>query len=708
METEDDEVKRMRSVALQNATAILLARQRAERELLEAKDALERKTEELALSLAMVRATLESTTDAVFVTNAAGEVTGFNQNFVEMWHVPPDLMEGKGHRQILEATSRLFRDPASFRAAIERIYSLSPPETFDLLELVDGRVIERFSKTQRIEQRHVGRVWSFRDVTEHKRAERELREQSEWFKVTLGSIGDAVITVDTASRITFLNPVAEKLTGWSTSDAIGQLVDEVMCMVEEDSRSSTQNPTHRALSEGIVLGLANHTILTRRDGTEIPIEDSAAPIRNPAGAIIGAVMVFHDVAERRQKELALKQSYQAEQEARTVAEHANQAKDHFIAALSHELRTPLTPVLAILSTLHQDAAIPEALAEDFETVRRNVELEARLIDDLLDLTRITRGKLHLHYEVVSAGRIIEDAINTCQTDLKAKRLTLRRELAEPHPTVHVDSARVSQVLWNLLKNAIKFTPAEGTITVRSRADPGPVGPQLIIEVQDTGIGMDAADAERVFQAFEQSDRSIARQFGGLGLGLAISKGIAESHRGTLRGSSPGKGCGSTFTLTLPCGSFELPYRGVPPVSPATVPAENAPLASGVRQRPLRILVVEDHVDTAAVLARLLRRMGHDVVSAQNILEATAVADREMGRGGIDLLMSDLGLPDGSGQDLMRTLSAKYRLKGIALSGYGMDSDLEQSAAAGFSRHLVKPIDVALLQSTIEQLMCSKT
>ncbi len=577
MESDAEEDKRLRSVALQNASAILLARQRAERELLEAKEALERKTE-------------------------------------------------------------------------------------------------------------------------------ELREQSEWFRVTLGSIGDAVITVDTRGRITFLNHVAEELTGWASAEAVGQPVGEVMRLMHETTREQAANPIHRALEEGICLGLANHTKLIRRDGVEIPIEDSAAPIKNPAGGIIGAVMVFHDVTGRRVKEVALERSYVAMQEARTVAEQANQAKDQFLAALSHELRTPLTPVLAILSSLREEGAIPEALAEDLETVRRNVELEARLIDDLLDITRITHGKLHLRHEVVSVSRMIEDAINTCLPDLKAKRLTLARELAEPHPMIQADSARVTQILWNLLKNAIKFTPPEGTITVRSRITARNGAQQLVVELQDTGIGMDQGEAERVFQAFEQGDRNIARQFGGLGLGLAISKAIADSHGGTLQGTSNGKGCGSTFTLTLPCGKSET-TQGTPLLSPhesaSTIPA---PTSGSVHQRPLRILLVEDHADSAEILARLLRRMGHDVTHADSVSRAVEIAEREMLRGGIDLLISDLGLPDGSGQDLMRILTAKYELKGIALSGYGMDSDLEQSRAAGFGRHLIKPIDVSLLRSAIVELM----
>ncbi len=325
--------------------------------LIEAKEALERRSEELAHSLAMMRATLESTTDAILVTNALGEVTGYNQKFVEMWSIPREAMDSNHHRMLVEAVGGQFENPPAFRERIEEIYATAPPETYDVLELRDGRVIERFSKTQWIEQRNVGRVWSFRDITERKWAERELREQSEWFSVTLGSIGDAVIAVDTDCCITYLNPMAEALTGWRSAEALGQPIGDILRLVQETTREPAENPVQRALAEGVVLGLADRTTLVRTDGTEIPIEDSAAPIENPPGVIIGAVMVFHDVTERRQKELALERSYQAEQEARTAAERANQAKDDFLAALSHELRTPLTPVLAILSSLRQDLAI---------------------------------------------------------------------------------------------------------------------------------------------------------------------------------------------------------------------------------------------------------------------------------------------------------------------------------------------------------------
>ncbi|MEO8044113.1 MAG: ATP-binding protein [Spartobacteria bacterium] len=866
----NDEEDLLRSSALQTANTVLLARKRAEQDLRAAKEELERRTEELAHSLAMLRATLESATDGILVTDYDAQITDFNQQFVKMWRVPPATLATGSHQKLLDVTSPQFSNPDAFLARMKEIYAQRPPETHDILELKDTRVIERVSKIQRIGDRNVGRVWSFRDITQRITAGSELREQSEWFRVTLGSIGDAVITVDNDRHVTFLNPVAEELTGWTTEEAVGRSVNEVLHLIDERTRQPARNPVAVALEDGSTAELANHTILVRRDGSELPVQDSAAPIRNPAGKIIGAVMVFHDVTERRQKEQALKEEfaiterlyeiassisteldldkvvqtitdagtrvtraqfgaffynvldekggsytlyalsgmpraafekfsmpratamfgptfrgegvirlddvrkdprfgknephfgmpkghspvvsylavpvishsglvlgamffgheeagvftlrdekiilgiaaqaaaamdvarlYQAEQQARALAEQANQSKDLFLAALSHELRTPLTPVLAILSSLREDAAIPDALAEDLETVRRNVELEARLIDDLLDLTRISRGKLELHCERIELGRIIEDAIGACRPDLEAKHLELIRDVAAEKITLLADSARLTQIFWNLLKNAIKFTPNEGRITIRARTEVGESGSNVRVEFQDTGIGIDPANIGRVFDAFEQGDRRVTRQFGGIGLGLAISKAIAESHKGTLTVESAGAGCGATFQLTLPFEGCQEDENVRPPIA-GVAHFRNAP-ASAPTSRPQRILLVEDHTDTAAILVRLLRRMGHDVLHADTVAGALQLAAREIPTAPIDFVMSDLGLPDGSGLDLMRELSSKHGLRGIALSGFGMDSDLAQSTAAGFSRHLVKPIDIATLRATITEM-----
>ena len=265
-------------------------------------------------------------------------------------------------------------------------------------------------------------------------------------------------------------------------------------------------------------------------------------------------MVFHDVSERREREKALARLYDGEQQARGAAEQANKAKDDFLAALSHELRTPLTPVLAILSNLSGDPVVPEALASDLEIVRRNVELEARLIDDLLDLTRIERGKLALHMESIQVTRLVEDAISICLKDLDAKRLSVVREFEATDVAIMADRLRITQVLWNLLKNSIKFTPEGGSITFRTRTVSGAGRKRFQLEVQDTGMGIEPGEVERLFKAFEQGSHRVTRNFGGLGLGLAISSGIATSHGGTLTAASGGKGKGSTFTLTLPYGN----------------------------------------------------------------------------------------------------------------------------------------------------------
>src|SRR5918999_836114 len=398
MAADDSEEKLLRSVALKNARSILRARQRAQRELIDAKEALERKTEELVHSLAMLRATLESTSNGILVTDANGRITDFNQNFVDLWRVPRELINPKHHGQVLEMASRQFKRPNEFLARIEEIHASSPAETFDVLELADGRVLERFSKVQVVEERNVGRVWSFRDITQQIRVEEELRQQREWFEVTLSSIGDAVITTDTEGKVTFLNPMAEMMTGWKTAEASGQPLEKVFNIINEDTRKPAGNPVDIVLRDGIVVGLANHTTLIGKDGTERSIEDSAAPIRDAMGTISGAVMVFHDVTQRRRAEKALKE--------------ADQRKDQFLAMLAHELRNPLVPIRNGLEILNLAGNNP-IMAENARSIMdQALSQMVRLVDDLLDLSRITTGKLKLRKERVELAAVAQSAVNT--------------------------------------------------------------------------------------------------------------------------------------------------------------------------------------------------------------------------------------------------------------------------------------------------------
>ncbi len=298
MASNDDE-KLLRSVMLQDAQSILAERQRAERELIQTKEALELTTREFAHSLAMMRATLESTTDGILVTDGAGNVTGFNQKYVEMWRIPLEIMNSREQGPLIEASCQQFKDPRRFLDRIEDICSSSPPESYDLLELADGRVFERFSKIQSVGERNVGRVWGFRDITERRRTEEALQSQAEWLRVTLFSIGDGVITTGAEGVVTSLNPVAESLTGWTLEEARGKPLDAVFRIVNEHSHQPVGNPATRALREGGIVGLARDTVLVAKDGTERAIDDSAAPIRDETGHASGVVLIFRDVTEAR-------------------------------------------------------------------------------------------------------------------------------------------------------------------------------------------------------------------------------------------------------------------------------------------------------------------------------------------------------------------------------------------------------------------------
>ncbi len=376
--------------------------------------------------------------------------------------------------------------------------------------------------------------------------------------------------------------------------------------------------------------------------------------------------------ERRQAEQALLKS-------RDEAEAANRAKDHFLAVLSHELRTPLTPVLMTVSARLLDPNLPPDLQADLAMIRRNLDLETTLIDDMLDLSRIMSGKLRLRQEVVSMDSVVSEACAICEPQIQEKALRLEQDFAAGSPTVHGDAARLQQVLWNVLKNAAKFTPAGGTIRVRVSTPPG----QVAIRVEDNGVGIEREALPKIFDAFEQgSAKSV-----GLGLGLAISKALVELHGGAISAESGGSGHGSAFTILLPAAE---PLPAIPPASlaPASEAAQTA-----------RLLVVEDHADTALVLCQLLKMLGYSVRHAGSLAEARALA----ASGTFDVLLSDVGLPDGTGYELMAELKSRD-LIGIAMSGYGMDEDIRRGREAGFAEHLVKPVDVSVLQRTLQRLL----
>ena len=414
----------------------------------------------------------------------------------------------------------------------------------------------------------------------------------------------------------------------------------------------------------------------------------AVPVRSEEGKVVRWFGTNTDVTEQRAAAEALAR-------AKEEAETASRAKDDFLAALSHELRTPLTPVLMAAEDLCNDPAVPAEMHETLCMMRRNIVLEARLIDDLLDLTRIARGKLALRQQPCEVHSLIADALEIVREEAQEKGLALEEHLSADRAWINGDPARLQQVFWNLLKNAVKFTPAGGRISVRSWNEQN----VLLIEVSDTGIGIVPDAVDRIFLPFEQAGLANDHRFGGLGLGLSISRVVAVMHGGNITARSAGPNQGATFRVELPGAEQNQSRIGngsadLSPEASAIQSPEEAP------QEKLRLLLVEDHEATLTVLSRLLTREGHTVLTADSVAAAWELARRES----IDAVISDIGLPDGSGVELMRGLHELYGLSGIALSGYGMEEDLRRSHDVGFVAHLVKPVEFIQLLGALAQLV----
>jgi signal transduction histidine kinase len=393
---------------------------------------------------------------------------------------------------------------------------------------------------------------------------------------------------------------------------------------------------------------------------------------------ITAMALSAGMAERRHIEEELQQQ-------KSVVETANRTKDHFLAMLSHELRTPLTPVISALESLETEPMQTKATRASLAMIHRNIELETQLIDDLLDFTRITRDKMELRFAQVDVHAAVANVVEICRAEAKFKRLHVNLNLRANAHYAAADAAKLQQIVWNLLKNAIKFTPEDGEIGISS-SNPSP--DVLTISVSDTGIGMEPEVMQRIFDPFEQGNRSFEHRIGGLGLGLAISKSLAQAHGGSLTAESNGRDRGSTFIFSMPTFS---------PAETGTVPTRTSRQRS---QQALKILLVDDHEDTCAALEKLLARRGHLVAVTHNVRSAMEAAVRNK----FDLLISDIALPDGTGMDLMMQLRAISNVPGIAISGFGHNGDIERSLRAGFSEHLIKPVKLDNLEAAIERAL----
>jgi PAS domain S-box-containing protein len=710
---EEDEERRLRSVALQNAQSILVARQRAEEELVRAKEALELKTQELARSLAMMRATLESTTDGILVTDGDGKVTGFNQKFVEMWRMPREALDSLEHERLVFANSREFAEPARFQARIEDIYASSPPESYDLLELADGRVFERFSRIQFVEERNVGRVWSFRDITDRRRREEATRFLAD-ASATLAELTDYESTLQRVASL-----AVPSFADWCAVDMLDadgsirrlavmhadpskvQLARELF--LRYPPRPSDPAGIAKVLRDGEAEWMATipegflaslgqdeeYLELIRRLGLKSYI---CVPLRSRSGTL--GVLTFvtaesgriYDASDLAAADDLASRVVIAIENANLLAalKESDRRKDEFLAILAHELRNPLAPIRNAVHILRAKGPPMPELLWATDVIDRQVHQMSRLVDDLLDVSRIAGGKIQLRKERIELRAVVNSAVEASRPLIDKWKHELT--VTMPPEPIHLDAdlTRLSQVLLNLLNNAAKYTDRGGRISLTVEKP----GDQVLVRVKDNGIGIPADMLPRVFGMFTQVDRSLERAEGGLGIGLTLVQRLVELHGGSVKASSEGPGKGSEFVVRLPVAT-----RAGAQKTPA--PGRNLPLTVPFT---CRILVVDDNRDAADTLGMLLRNLGHEVRLAHDGLEAVgAAADFEP-----DVVLLDIGMPKLNGYDTARRIRDQRgdRVMLIAVTGWGQEEDRRRSAEAGFDHHLTKPVNLGMLQKLI--------
>lgn len=517
-----------------------------------------------------------------------------------------------------------------------------------------------------------------------------LRASEERLSAVFQQAGSGIAQTDLTGRFVMVNDRYCEIVGRSRATLLELRTQDIVHAADLGHHLFMMESSTR---DGAAF--VTETRYDRPTGGFVWVRNSVAFIRNAQGVVESALSVAEDITASKRTEQELER-------ARDEALAASRAKDDFLAALSHELRTPLNPVLLLASDAAENETLPTSIRADFATIRKNVELEARLIDDLLDLTRITRGKLRLEMRPHDLHTILRDALATVRGDLERKKIHPTIDLALGPTIVRGDAVRLQQIFWNVLKNAVKFTPDGGALTIATHV--ATESGECTVEITDTGIGMTPHELERVFDAFSQGDHAGAtgsHRFGGVGLGLAISRMLVELHHGSIRASSGGRGCGAKFSISLPLvrqdslASLATPAPG-PAEAEIASAGDAASVSTGLRGR---VLLVEDHVPTRSTLERLLMRRRYEVVSAGTVAEARALMENER----VDLVISDIGLPDGNAYDLMTELRQRFSLPGIALTGYGMDSDIARSHAAGFAIHLTKPLRVQSLDEALQRI-----
>ena len=636
-------------------------------------------------------AIVEHSGDAIMTKSLDGVILTWNESAADLF----------GYRagEIVGEPVAVLVPPDRLREEQEILSSLKSGKAVERLETVrltkDGREVPVALTVSPLRDAYgeiVGASTVAHDISDVVAARAALLQEKELLRTTLASIGDAVITTDEEGRVTYLNRIAEELTGWPLGDAAGLPLEDVFRIVNDDSRETVDNPAIRALRDGVIVGLTNHTVLIQRDGAERPIDDSAAPIRDVDGGISGCVLVFRDISSRRSAEHERQRLLDSERAARREAESAGRIKDEFLATLSHELRTPLNAILGWSHVINQNPENAQAVADGITVIIRNARAQADLIAELLDMNRIISGKLRLEVEDVDLAVVVQAGIDAVRHSANAKSILIESSVECKPQHMRGDASRLQQVIWNLLSNAVRFTPAGGRIQVSLSADAGTA--RLV--VADSGEGIAPDFLPHVFERFRQGDATEARHHGGLGLGLAIVKQLVELHGGSVRASSDGKNRGSTFTVELPLGGPAQIRESVPttrPISEAQVmrPVSDADL------RGLHVLVIDDQEDTRELLGRILGACHATVTLASSAGEGMAALTVKRP----DVVLCDIGMAGRDGYQFIRDVrTSGDGTPALAVTAFARSDDRLRALSAGYQGHVAKPFEPSELIASI--------
>ncbi len=815
----------LRNSTLQPSNSVFSPQLRGEEELLKARQALEVRTEKLLNSLSLLTAALESTVDGIVALDLSGKVIACNTKFTLIWQFPDEVVQRRDSREMMAYAAQQTVDPAAFLQLIEKRQAEPEVESFDVVEMKDGRTLERYGFPHLVNQECVGLVVSFRDITERKQAGAALHLSEEKYRLLWATAGDAFVLFDhdnvileaNASLTTIFGYAPEEVIGrelsllqperlreqhrrglqryletghrtlnWRATEALGlhrdgreipieiafnhlhlegkdlfagfirditerKQTEQGLAVFEAIVDSShdaivsktlqgiitswnrgaerlfgyssaeiigksvlTLIPPDRAAEEPHILARQargeriDHfeTVRIRKDGQLIDVSLTLSPIRDRQGNIIGVSKVARDITARKQAEREREDLLAREQKARQGAETANRLKDEFLATMSHELRTPLTAILGWANMIRNGKVRTEDIEHGLEVIERNAQVQTQLVNDILDVSSIITGKLRLNVRPVELFLVIESAVESVLPAAQAKGIRLQRVLDSGTSVVAGDVTRLQQVVWNLLMNAIKFTPKEGRVQIRLER----VKSHIEIIVADSGIGINPEILPYIFDRFRQADQSSTRNYGGLGLGLAIVRHIVESHGGTVEADSPGENQGAIFTVKMPLMATRsdevLSHKVENRLKPSASDRDHFEYLPKLQY--VHVLVVDDEEDARRLVRTVLESCAARVTVAANAAEALSALKSLRP----DVLISDIGMPNEDGHSLIRKVRALTPEQGgqtpaAALTAYVRVEDRLQILRSGFQIHLPKPIEPAELVAVVANLANTK-